>query len=103
MDNHMNQENHRRGHWGCCLLPILSLLFWIVSMVFIVAAWVSVTHDKLVWGYGAQWWIVNALMFGVLSLYGRGGKRCGACCNGMGMSKVCPACGSPNGKCVCGA
>jgi hypothetical protein len=86
-DMGMGMGMHHRGHWGCCILPIISKVFWAVSIVFVIASWVSVTHDKLVWGYGAQWWIVNALMFGVLAIYGRGGKGCGACCV-SGMHKV---------------
>lgn len=78
-------------HWSCCILPIISCIMWVAGIVFVVAAWVSVIKNDLVWGYGAQWWIWNALMFGILAMYGKGRKwggcRGGGC--GCGMCGMC--------------
>lgn len=70
---------HKNWHWGCCILPIISLVFWVASIVFTIAAWMSVVKNALVWGYGAQWWIINALIFGLLALYGRSKHGCAHC------------------------
>jgi hypothetical protein len=77
-------HNFRYGsklHWTCCVKPILGVIFWIAAIVFTAVAWISVVRNNLVWGYGAQWWIWNSLMFGILGIYGRGG-HCG-CANCM--------------------
>ena len=58
------------------VLAIVAKIFWVAAVVFVVAAWMSVMRNDLVWGYGAQWWIWNTLMFGVLALYGRGHGKC---------------------------
>ena len=75
--------HHRAWHWACCILPVLTVIFWLASIVFVIAAWVSVVRRSLVWGFPPDWWLVNALMFGVLSLFGRGRKGSG-CCGGCG-------------------
>jgi hypothetical protein len=80
MDNGMH---HHRGHWSCCIMPILSWIFWAAAIIFTIASWVSVTKDITVWNYGAQWWIVNALIFGLLALFGRGRCHCAGCVGGM--------------------
>lgn len=75
--------HHHSWHWTCCVMPIVSWLFWAAAIVFTIASWVSVTKDISVWNYGAQWWIVQALIFGLLALFGRSkGCQC-ACCGGM--------------------
>lgn len=102
----MNHEEHAQAdtkkmmgghgvwHWACCILPIVTTAFWVVAVVFLIAAWVSIRKQELVWGYSPDWWITNALVLGVLAIFGRG-KHCR--CYGK-----CAACGSPNGVCVCG-
>lgn len=63
---------HAMKYWVTCI-------FWAAAIVFTAAAWISVFKNDLFWGYGAQWWIWNSLMFGVLALYGRGGCGCDDC------------------------
>lgn len=81
--------HHGGFHWSCCVLPIITKIFWVAGIVFAIAAWVSVIKNQLVWGYGAQWWVINALMFGLLSLYGRGKKHgcCGEKCESCMVKK----------------
>ncbi len=83
---------HRGGwHWACCIMPVLTAIFWVASIVFVAAAWVSVVRQSYVWGFPPDWWLVNALMFGVLSLFGRGkgrGHGCMCACCSPGMYKV---------------
>jgi len=65
----------RLGHWGCCILPIVTLLMWLAAIVFVVLSWISVMNvTGEVWGLGPQWYIWNAVMFGILAIYGRGKK-----------------------------
>jgi hypothetical protein len=101
----MEGASKRRWHWGCCILPVVSLLFWLAAIVFVVIVWTSVIRQQPVGNYPAEWWIVNALMFGVLALFGRGRRigscRGGCCCGKCGVGGKCPNCGSPDGKCVC--
>ena len=76
----------RMGHWYCCVLPILTCLMWIASVVFVVISWVSVRNATgELWGYGPQWWIWNAVMFGILATYGGGRKwgHHGVCKDGV--------------------
>lgn len=76
----------RMGHWYCCILPTLTCLMWIASVVFVVISWVSVRNATgELWGYGPQWWIWNAVMFGILAIHGGGRKigHHGACKDGV--------------------
>lgn len=81
-----------RMHWCCCTLPLLSGLFWLLALVALVFGWVA--WQDVFLGWGAQWWFWNALILGVLSLYGRG-KSLGACKGGH--------CGSCGGNCENGS
>jgi len=83
----------RCWHWACCIMPIISCLFWVASIVFVVLSWISVMDASgMVWGYGPQWWIWNAVMFGILAMY-RGCKM-GSCRKGAGCG-----CGGSCGVC----
>ncbi len=72
-------KNGKKWHWGCCVRPTIGYIFWIAAVVFAVVSWISVVKNELVWGYGAQWWIWNTMMFGILALFGRGGHHCHTC------------------------
>lgn len=65
-----------RYHW---IKYVLCKIFWLAAIVATAVAWISVWKNDLVWGYGAQWWIWNSLMFGILALYGRGSCCCKDC------------------------
>lgn len=89
-----------RMHWCCCIMPLVSGIFWGLAVVALVFAWLA-WRDVFPWGerwanyaWGAQWWYWNALVLGVLAVYGRG-KRFGACKGGH--------CGSCNGMCKDGS
>ncbi len=88
-------DMHGRWHWKCCALPVISLVFWLAAVLFTIFSWMSVVQNKLILNYGAQWWIVNALIFGLLALYGRG-KHCHH--GGMGMGGRCEACMTGKGE-----
>jgi hypothetical protein len=97
----------RCWHWACCILPIVSLLMWLAGIFFVVLAWASVASlEGVVWGYGPQWWIWNAVMFGILAIFGgraKMGCHCGSCMHGKGrgMCGCKPGCTCVAGKCVC--
>lgn len=80
----MHDMQHGKWHWGCCILPVLSIVFWVAAIIFTIFSWMSVVQNKLILNYGAQWWIVNALIFGLLALY-RKGRHC--CCGTCGVEK----------------
>src|ERR1044072_776561 len=73
----------RMWHWACCILPVVSCILWVAAIVFVVLSWVSVMNESgEIAGYGPQWWIWNAVMFGILALYGgrrKMGCHCGIC------------------------
>ena len=81
----------KRGmwHWACCVGPILSWILWIAAATSFALAWVSVLRVELIWGLGPDWWLWNALIFGVLALPGCGRKmarhgcNCGGCKDGI--------------------
>jgi hypothetical protein len=77
----------RMWHWSCCILPIVSCLMWVAGIVFLILSWVSVLNATgEIWGLGPQWYIWNAVMFGILAIYGGklkiGSCRGGACVHG---------------------
>jgi hypothetical protein len=81
----------RMWHWMCCVMPIVSCLMWVAGVVFVVLSWISVMNATgEIWGLGPQWYIWNAVMFGILAIYG-GGKK-------MGHHGMCECKG---GACVC--
>lgn len=85
------------GHWACCVLPIISLLMWLAAMVFVVLSWISVMNATgEIWGLGPQWYIWNAVMFGILAIYG-GKRKIGH----HGMCGCRPGCECKDGACVC--
>lgn len=88
----------RMWHWACCVLPVVTLLMWLASIVFVVLSWISVMNQTgEIWNLGPQWYIWNAVMFGILALYG--GKRMGK----HGHMCMCgkPGCVCKDGMCVC--
>src|SRR5689334_21362945 len=78
-------------HWVCCIVPILSLVFWVGGIVALVLAWAA--GDQMVWGKADAFWYLNALALGVLATYGRG-KKWGSCRGG-----ACNNC--KDGVCAC--
>ena len=69
----------RMYHWFCCVLPTVSLIMWVAALIFVIFSWIAVftkTPETTLWGIGAQWWIWNVLMFGILALFG-GSKKIG--------------------------
>jgi hypothetical protein len=96
----MMSAKSRCWHWACCILPIVSLLLWLAAVLSVILSWMSVMNaEGAVWGYGPQWWIWNAVMFGILAMYGgyRKIRRCG----GTGMCGCKSGCGCKDGACVC--
>lgn len=63
-------------HWSCCVVPLLSLIFWIGGIVALILAWSA--GDSLLLGKADAYWYLNALALGVLAAAGRG-KKLGAC------------------------
>jgi hypothetical protein len=101
MENNMNEQTsagRKMLHWACCVLPTASLLMWLASIVALILSWVSVMNvEGAIWGYGPQWWIWNAVMFGILALYGGSRKMGGH----KGMCGCKPDCNCKDGVCVC--
>jgi hypothetical protein len=86
----------RMWHWWCCVLPVATLLMWVAAIVFVILSWVSVMNATgEIWGLGPQWYIWNAVMFGILALYG--GRKAGR----HGMCGCKPGCDCRSGMCVC--
>jgi len=80
----MTQPKKGKGiHWGCCWLPLLGGLSWIVALLSAISAWMAMRS-----GADATSWYWNALAFGVLALYTRG-KKMGSCKAACGDHKCC--------------
>ena len=93
----MMMPARRMWHWHCCIIPLVSLLMWLAAIVFVVLSWISVMDASgSVWGYGPQWWIWNAVMFGILSIYG-GRRKFGR----HGMCGCKEGCMCKEGMCTC--
>lgn len=75
-------------HWNCCVVPLLSLAFWVAGIIALVLAWSA--GDGMIWGKADAFWYLNSLALGVLAMGGRG-KKLGSCRKG--------ACGSSCGGC----
>jgi len=72
-------------HWSCCVVPLLTLVFWVGGIIALVLAWSA--GDGMILGKADAYWYLNALALGVLAMGGRGKKlgscRKGACGHGM--------------------
>lgn len=77
-------------HWSCCIVPLLSIVFWIGGIAALVLAWSA--GDGMAWGRPDAFWYLNALSLGVLAMGGRG-KKLGSC------RKMGAGCGSACGGC----
>lgn len=75
-------------HWACCIVPLLTLAFWVGGIVCLVLAWSAGVDTVL--GKPDLFWYLNAVALGVLAIGGRG-KKFGACRKG--------ACGCGSGTC----
>ena len=60
-------------HWGCCWVPMLGGLCWVIAILSAVYGWMEMRG-----GADATGWYWNALAFGVIALYARG-KKLGSC------------------------
>jgi|GEM_PF-2366000 len=76
-------------HWSCCIVPLVSLIFWVASIVALVFAWVA--GDTAVFGKADAFWYLNALALGVIAIGGRG-KKPGMCRKGVCGSGKCGDC-----------
>ena len=84
-------------HWGCCWVPMLGGLAWLVAIVSAVSAWWQTRQ-----GVDATSCYWNALVFGIIALYAHRSKM-GSCKKVCGTGGGC-TCGSPtcpacSGKC----
>lgn len=73
-------------HWGCGLVPLLTGAAWLIALISAVCGWWQARQgiDPTV-----SYW--NALVFGVVALYGHR-SRMGSCqkqCCGSGKSGSC--------------
>ena len=73
---------HSKLHWGCCVKPVLSMVFWAAGVLSLVMAWVAVWQRGLVLGLEPLAWYWNALVLGVLATGAKGHGSCGSCDSG---------------------
>ena len=76
--------NHKKMHWMCCMMPVLSMVLWVAAMASFVLGLVAITKPAGILQISTLGWYWNALILGVLSLGCHGGSKmnCGSCGNG---------------------
>lgn len=71
---------HKKMHWACCWMPMLSMVLWAVAMVSFVLGLVAISRPSGILQISTLGWYWNALILGVLSLGCKGSKgHCGSC------------------------
>ena len=76
-------------HWSCCIVPLLSIVFWVAGIAALVLAWLA--GDGMIWGKADAFWYLNALALGVLAIGGHG-KKLGSCRKGARDHGMCGDC-----------
>lgn len=64
--------NHKKWHWMCCWMPMLSMVLWAVAMASFVLGLVAITRPAGILQISTLGWYWNALILGVLSLGAKG-------------------------------
>jgi hypothetical protein len=86
MEGQMEQKKSCGMHWGCCFLPMLAGLAWLIAVISAVSAWwkgyQGIDPTSCYW---------NALVFGVIALYGHRAKM-GSCKQACGGNAGCGSC-----------
>jgi len=89
---------HGGSRWWFLVIPWVTFLMWLAAIVFVVLSWISVfSQSGVIWGLGPQWYIWNAVMFGILAIYG-GHRKMWRRSNMCGCK---PGCECKAGQCTC--
>jgi len=75
-------ENCDKGHWACCVKPMLGAILWVGAFLALVAAWLTRTSGTgLFFGVDEIHWYLDAIVLGVLALGCKFhcGNACGIC------------------------
>ena len=64
----MDSGPHDKMHWGCCWMPMLGKVLWILAFLDLIGAIVAFWLAGEFWMISAQTWLWFALVKGVLAI-----------------------------------
>lgn len=86
-------------HQGCGCRKMFGGFLWLLGFVSLVFAWIAARNGGLM-GYDALFWMMNALVLGVLAIpLKRRKKECGMGMMGCGSGRMEGCCDKETGTC----
>lgn len=64
----MDKGPHDKMHWGCCWMPILGKILWVLAFLDLVGALTAYWQGGVFYGVAAQTWLWFSLVKGVLAI-----------------------------------
>ncbi|MBI4120608.1 MAG: hypothetical protein HY454_04050 [Parcubacteria group bacterium] len=62
------QGQHDKMHWGCCWMPALGKILWVLGLLSLLGGLTALARGGEFYGVSYATWYWNALVGGVLAL-----------------------------------
>lgn len=68
MMDYAKDGQHDKMHWGCCWMPVLGKLLWVLAFLDMVGGGAALWMGGELFGVGYMTWLWFALLKGVLAI-----------------------------------